>query len=368
MRKVFLLFLMTVFILTGSYAGAESTVGKILDQVKVKGFVSAGYNYNFNTPDSKAINFRPFNNKDNSFNLELAGLVFEKEASAPGDAGFRIDLDYGFTIPEQIRSTGLSLESDQFDLRQAYVRWVAPVGNGLTLDFGKFITEMGAEVIEGADGWNYNYSRSLLFYYTIPFTHTGLRASYTPNDYVSFVAAVVNGWDNVVDNNSAKSFLIHAAITPTKTTTVNLKYIVGAERDDNNRDLRHVVNVNFTQEFLEKFTFNLDLVYGSEDSAVVVNETATWSGVSGIIRYAVNDMIALNLRGEFLDDNDGSRTGTKQQMWEFTFTPEFAVSKNIIIRPEYRHDASDSKVFDKDNILADSKTQDTVGINVLFYF
>ena len=34
------------------------------------------------------------------------------------------------------------------------------------------------EVIEGYDGWNDQYSRSLLFGYAIAFTHTGVKATY----------------------------------------------------------------------------------------------------------------------------------------------------------------------------------------------
>ncbi|HAG49801.1 MAG TPA: hypothetical protein DCL42_00485, partial [Deltaproteobacteria bacterium] len=61
-------------------------------------------------------------------------------------------------------------------------------------------------------------------------------------------------------------------------------------------------------------------------------------------------------------------TGTQQDMWEVTVTPEFTIKKNLVVRPEYRHDASDKKVFDKGDKTADKKTQDTVAINVFFYF
>ena len=39
------------------------------------------------------------------------------------------------------------------------------------MDFGKFVTSAGAEVIESKDNWN--YSRSLLFAYAIPYWHFG---------------------------------------------------------------------------------------------------------------------------------------------------------------------------------------------------
>ena len=42
-------------------------------------------------------------------------------------------------------------------------------------DVGKFVTPIGAEVIESQDNWN--YTRSILFGYAIPFYHVGVRAT-----------------------------------------------------------------------------------------------------------------------------------------------------------------------------------------------
>ena len=347
----------------------------IIKDVKANGFVSTAYNYNFNDPDSRRINFRPFNENDDSFNLDVAELVFQKDAAKEGDIGFRTDIMYGYTIPKAIRSSwpGVTQSADDdVDIQQAYVRYVAPVGNGLALDLGKFITEMGAEVIEGYDAWNYNYSRSLLFYYTIPFTHTGLRGTYKFNDKVSLIGQIVNGWDNVADNNNGKTLCAHLMLTPMANTTLSLKLITGPEQTNNTDNIRDVYNINLTTNPIDKLTFNLDLVFGAEESdpnnIVNPNTDSEWSGVAGIVRYAASERYAINVRAEIFEDGDGARTGTQQDMWEVTVTPEFTIKKNLVVRPEYRHDASDKKVFDKGDKTADKKTQDTVAINVFFYF
>ena len=347
----------------------------IIKDVKANGFVSTAYNYNFNDPDSRRINFRPFNENDDSFNLDVAELVFQKDAAKEGDIGFRTDIMYGYTIPKAIRSSwpGVTQSADDdVDIQQAYVRYVAPVGNGLALDLGKFITEMGAEVIEGYDAWNYNYSRSLLFYYTIPFTHTGLRGTYKFNDKVSLIGQIVNGWDNVADNNNGKTLCAHLMLTPMANTTLSLKLITGPEQTNNTDNIRDVYNINLTTNPIDKLTFNLDLVFGAEESdpnnIANPNTDSEWSGVAGIVRYAASERYAINVRAEIFEDGDGARTGTQQDMWEVTVTPEFTIKKNLVVRPEYRHDASDKKVFDKGDKTADKKTQDTVAINVFFYF
>lgn len=371
-KKGFILALGAVAFLTRMAVtpSMASDASNILKDVKVNGFVSTSYNYNFNTPDDRKMQYRPFNENADSFNLDVAELVFQKEASESGDVGFRTDLMYGYTVPKAIRSTwpGVAQSADDdVDIQQAYVRYIAPVGSGLTLDFGKFITEMGAEVIEGYDGWGYNYSRSLLFYYTIPFTHTGIRGAYKFNDKVTLMGQVINGWDNVVDNNDAKSWCAHLMLMPVANTMLDLKFMSGPEQDNNTTNLRNITNVNLTTTLMEKLTLNFDYVYGSEEDVPGIGDS-TWSGLAGIVRYAANDRYAINLRAEVFSDDDGARTGTEQDMWEVTVTPEFTVKKNMVVRPEYRHDASDKKVFNEDDKLADKKTQDTVALNVFFYF
>lgn len=353
-----------LLLFSGQALAADAlTVADALKDVQINGLLSAGYNYNFNEPHTKAINLRPFNDTHDSISLELAQLVFHKDAADSGDAGFRLDLNFGYTVPKAIHATGAA-SSDDFDIRQAYISYMAPVGSGLRLDFGKFVTDHGLEVIEGYEDWNLNYSRSFLFYFSIPFTHTGLRATYAVNDKLTLSGAVVNGWDNVKDNNTSKSAHIMAAITPSEGTAINLKYMVGAEQADSNNNLRHLFNLNFSKQ-LGALTLKADYVYGTEESVPGIGDS-TWTGLAGYARYAVSEKFAINARAEVFLDDDGARTGTAQDLWEVTLTPGYTVNDNLLIRAEYRHDDSSKDVFDKDGALSD--TQDTIGINAVYHF
>jgi hypothetical protein len=67
---------------------------------------------------------------------------------------------------------------------------------------------MGAEVIESQDNWN--YTRSTLFGYAIPFYHLGVRASMPVNDKLSLAGFVTNGWNNrseITRNRSGNGML-----------------------------------------------------------------------------------------------------------------------------------------------------------------
>ena len=90
-------------------------------------------------------------------------------------------------------------------MQQAYVSLLT---GKVQWDAGKFVTPMGAEVIESQDNWN--YARSILFGYAIPFYHVGLRATYPVNHKVALGAQLVNGWNNASENNGDKTFHLSA--------------------------------------------------------------------------------------------------------------------------------------------------------------
>ena len=92
--------------------------------------------------------------------------------------GFRLDLTGG---PASALVNALEPGEAGYlqTFQQAYVSYLAPVGSGLQIDAGKFVTPAGAETIETRDNWN--YSRSFLFALAIPYYHMGVRTAYRVN-------------------------------------------------------------------------------------------------------------------------------------------------------------------------------------------
>ncbi|MEO8585704.1 MAG: outer membrane beta-barrel protein, partial [Acidobacteriota bacterium] len=251
--------------------------------------------------------------------------------------------------------------------QQAFVSWIAPVGSGLRLDAGKFVTHFGYEVIEGYDGWNDNATRSLLFGYTIPFAHTGMKASYTFSDQLSGMFEVCNGWDVARDNNTSKSIGAQLMWTPSKAVTVYGNFMTGPERVNVNSDPRNLFNVVAQWKLTDLTVFTVDAVAGSEKGAVTSGETASWSGIAAYARLGVTDAFAICLRAEYFNDADGARTGTTQKLKELTVTPEIKVSSHLIFRADLRVDWSDADVFGKqDGVLKANQT--TVLLNGIYVF
>src|SRR3954465_15123381 len=197
---------------SASGTAVVAAVPKWFDLIAVNAFVSSAYQYNGNRPASGTNSYRVFDFNDNSFNLDVAELVGQIAPSKPNDAGFRIALAGGNSVPQVAKAQDQSVA--QFDLQQVFASYIAPLGNGIRFDVGKYVTHLGYEVIEGYDGYNDNYSRSTLFGYAIPFTHTGVKASYAVSRKVAAMIEVVNGWDLLRDNNHSKSIGAQLTVTP----------------------------------------------------------------------------------------------------------------------------------------------------------
>lgn len=330
--------------------------------VQLHGFIDTGINYNFNNPDSRSnSDLRVFDRKANSFTLNMVEISLEKELK--DSFGYRLDLNFGkdanITAPAD---TGAG---DEFDIQEAFITLRAPVGEGMDFKFGKFVTLLGAEVIESP--LNYNYSRSFLFGLAIPFTHTGVLGSYSFNDKFSLSAGIVNGWDVIEDNNNAKTFLGNITISPYDSFSLGVNGVYGAEQDDNDSSKRGVLDVVATLTPINDVTLVLNYDYGREEDAGGGGQDAKWTGLAGYIHYDVSDTTGLTLRSEFFDDEDGVRTGTAQELWEITLTAEFKLYEGVMARLEYRHDESNQKPFIDGSGLA-TDNQDTIAFELVYTF
>jgi hypothetical protein len=362
-------------------------------QITINAYASTSYTWNFNDPLSRINTYRVFDQQHNSFSIDAAEVVLQKAVANKGDFGFRIDVAMG-SVARVASAAGLMRDPDSgkgldIDLQQAFASYIIPVGHGLRLDFGKFVTPVGYELIDGYDGYNDNFSRSFLFGFAIPFTHTGLKLTYPFSDKFAASVSLVNGWDNVVDNNAAKSFFVNFAITPISPLAIYLTYIGGPERSDSNSDFRNLIDLVVTAQVHPKLklAFNGDYAYevggrlgpdpafiptGTGDVAPLISlGSAQWAAFALYIRAQINARFALIARGEIFLDLDSVRFGApykSQRLIEGTLTAEVRLTDAIIVRPEFRIDGSDRKVFEDKSGAPSKNYQPTLAINALYVF
>ena len=313
------------------------------EEVATSGFVDFYFSRNFARPTSHSNKYRNFDVAENQFALSLAEISFQK-AGAP--IGFRIDADFGSTN-DLVQG---SAQSTLNNLQQAYISVVAPVGSGLTIEAGKFVTHMGLEVIESKDNWN--YSRSFLFAWAIPYFHVGLRATYPLLENLSVSGYLYNGWNNIVDNNDAKTFGATLNFIPVDGVSVIVNWIGGSEQPDSlAAGKRNVVDIILALQIDERLSIAANADYGSE---FLPAGFVSWKGVALYGRLKIDDRSGLAVRAEVFSDPDGYETGIAHDLREITVTYEYRLVSNLLLRGEYRHDWSTAASFDE-----------RTGINVL---
>ncbi|HYE73039.1 MAG TPA: outer membrane beta-barrel protein, partial [Blastocatellia bacterium] len=220
-----------------------------------------------------------------------------------------------------------------------------------------------------------NYSRGWLFTYG-PYYHSGLRVKYAANDKVALSGFVVNGWDNLfennVNNNAGKTVGFQIGLTPTKKFALTQTYLAGPEAPLANvpalstRDnWRHVADTVATVYVTDKFSLLGNFVYGADGDDA--GNRGHWTGFAGYFKYAFNDRFAFAPRFEVLNDKNGLRTGTAQTVKDITLTQEMKLMNNFITRFEFRRDFSNRNFFT--NADGDAKNnQNTFIIGVSYFF
>lgn len=343
------------------------------EAISLNAFVSASWGVNLNRPASGTNAFRAFDVENRSIQLDVASLVVQKKAEKPGEAGFRLDALAGSSVPRATAASGLFRDPEtgdagDFDLLEAFVRWVAPLGSGLKLDVGKFVTSVGLEPIEGPDARGDHATHSFLFTFSEPSTHTGLKAGYAFSDLLAAELLLVNGWDDAQDRNGAKTVGAGLTVTPGAGWTLAANLLHGPEQEGNDADDRSLVSVTARLEPGGAFRAAVSLDWGREEGPAEGGATASWWGVAGYVGWELSPSFAVGLRADRFDDADGVRTGTAQRLVGLTFTPTVTLGSGFVVRADLRVDLSDEEVFEDEDGLFTQKRQPTVLLNALYAF
>jgi len=362
-------------------AGIADTLDR--NKINVGGHAEAGWTYNFNTPNTDVNNGRVFDFEHNKPILDQLSIFVEKKVDASKsnfDIGGKVEAIYG-ADSGLIHANGLSDYYDgprdpknQLDLTQLYIDIGIPVGNGLLVRVGKFVTLMGQEVID-PEG-NSLYSHSFMFGFAIPFTQTGVLASYNLSDDWSITAGFTRGWDQAFDdNNDAIDFLGEVKWAQSKDTTIILNLSAGPQRTNDNSDWRWLLDLVASHTVSDQLAIAVNADFGWEQNAAIGGGTGKWWGIAGYAGYKISPELGLNGRIEWFRDDGGSRLGIDGlNLYELTVglnVKPFAKDRwgqYLQIRPEVRFDLSNDNVFGDRNALGQFSDdhQFTFGVDVIF--
>src|SRR5947209_18310595 len=195
---------------------------------KLTGFAEGSYAYSGRSVGDTAIVGRLYDRLQNRFMLNALAVVLDKPYDAARfRAGFHAEL-LGGQDATVIQSNGFNLGA-QADVPHLYVTLNVPTasGNGLQFKVGRIPTLMGLEVIETYA--NPNWSEGNQFIYVENFTALGVSVETKFNNHLDAQFRLINGWDQVADNNGRKSLMGRVGIYPDAATSLGIVGFWGPE-------------------------------------------------------------------------------------------------------------------------------------------
>jgi hypothetical protein len=223
---------------------------------------------------------------------------------------------------------------------------------------------------------NLFYSHSYLFTYAIPFTHTGVLATYNLSDTTQVTAGVTRGWDtSLEDDNDTLDYELGFSTALSDKTKLIVNLMSGPDQPGDNGNWRTLVDVILNTTVGDDLTIGIngDYAYERNSHTSVSGSDAQWYGIAGYVSKPLCKEATLNFRAEYFNDEDGARASAGVKGAQFaegtvglSIRPwaNDTLMSNLVIRPELRWDWSDENVFDDGN----DNNQFTAAVDAYFTF
>jgi hypothetical protein len=370
--------------------GAKSGMGEFWQAIDVNMSVAGSYAYNFHNPSSSGSLFPsaggntgvdgvfyPFHPDHNSFQVDQVWFDIGKETTAESRAGFHATILYGTTASflgqaGNLNGPAFAVDTDgdgivdsfqqginrrSFDdstsdyyVHQAYVNWLAPVGEGVEFTFGKFATPIGAEVADASKNWN--ITRGNLYTLLQPIDHLGLMSS-TDIGPITLAAAVVNQINPTTsspDINDEKSYLgkigfgtdnFSVATTVAYGAEAIGKFATPGDPNDGRTGLL---------DLLASFNSDAFSLWANADYAWVEGSRAAAWGLAVAGMVPLTEEFSAALRLEYLrdkEDQGGANAGDffsimspnrHSEIYGATGTLAYELAENLTLKTEVRWD------------------------------
>ncbi|MGH7233044.1 MAG: outer membrane beta-barrel protein [Nitrospiraceae bacterium] len=308
------------------------------------GFVDLGYSLDFNFPANHLFQNRSTTPRVNELDLNMGGVYVRKDVSIQSRWGMELlahggqdAKEFGFAV-----NTPRVGSSDQLrHFGRANVSYLAPVGNGLTVQAGLFNSLIGYESLYAKN--NFNYTRAWIADYS-PYLMFGINASYPFNDKLTGTLFVISEYFHLANSNSLPSYGGQLAYKPTQGWTIKETVYFGPDQAD--------TALKFWRQFLDTIiewrgdtvTVALEHQIGTENIARVPGSPrAFYTGAAAPVRWNIHGLWSVAVRPEIYWDRNGRLTGFEQLIKAMTTTLEYRVPykwTNTILRLEHRYDES----------------------------
>jgi hypothetical protein len=369
----------SVGVLDSKIADGKAAVEKALG-ISIGGYLDTSYQWGSNHPrNPNFMSGRYFDQDYNEIDWNDFHLVLDKPEKDWG-VGFHLAGDFGETgkLLRQATLWGKTLHREpSAELRESYITATIPIGEGIQVKGGLFVTTLGTEILLNPGSYNDQISRSFAFNYAIPLRHLGTIFTYPFLKTLTGSMGIVTGWDNPRDNNGSPSGLWGLNFTPADAFGLASNIAVGPEQAGNTNNVRFTWSNVATVKPMDPLTLLLEYTFGVEKKASTPTgiKNAQWYAFAATGVWSWTDRFSTSLRTELFLDEGASRTqglgATKPifnvSLGEVTLAGTYKLTKMLLGRAEFRQDWANRGVFQKGSSGADAN-QTTLEMQLLYQF
>jgi len=359
----------SVGVLDGKIGEGKGALEKALG-IGISGYLDTSYTWSSNYPSSPAnISGRYFDKDFNKIEFNNFHIALDKPEKDWG-VGFHLSGDFGRSA-ELLREATLwgknFHKEPSAELRESYVTTTIPVGEGIQVKGGLFVTTLGTEILLAPGSYNDEISRSFAFNYAVPLRHLGTIFSYPFLKSLTASMGIVTGWDDPRDNNGSPSGLFGINFTPTDSFALASNIAVGPEQFHNTNNTRFTWSNVATIKPMDPLTLLLEYTFGVEQNAPTPtgNKNSQWYAFAAVGSWSWTDRFTTALRTELFLDQGASRTQGfassnvlsdpihNASLGEVTFAGTYKFTKMLLGRAEFRQDWANRPVYQKGATSAD---------------
>ena len=308
------------------------------------GFIDLGYSLDFNFPDNHLFRNRSTTPRVNELDLNMAGVYVRKDATESSRWGTEWLVQAG----EDSKAFGFDANLPKVSgsdvwrhFGRANVSYLAPAGNGLTLQAGLFNSFIGYESLYAKD--NGNYTRAWIADYS-PYLMFGVNAQYQFNERWSGAFFIINDYFHLENSNSVPSYGTQVQYKPASAWTLKETVYYGPDQSNTDIEFWRFFSDTIAEWKDDELTVGFDYQIGTQKNASAPgNPRDFYTGATIETRLHIAGPWTVSVRPEFFWDRNGLMTGSEQFIKAITATAEYRLPymwTNTICRLEYRYDDS----------------------------
>ena len=327
MKKIYLP-LLSVCAWYGGYGQDSSGV------LKISGYAEAYYQYDFNKPDNRERPWFLYNHKrHNEWNVNLAYLK-----AAWSDEKTYANLAFmGGTYAQYNLAAEPALLQQVLEANAGYrfsPRW--------SVEAGILPSHIGFESAISKDCWN--LSRSLLAENS-PYFESGVKLGYNDGKQWSGALLLLNGWQNIRDNNRHKALGAQLQFRPGGNWLLNYSHFMGREKPDSVRGpVRFFHNFYGSGPLSPRLNLALLLDLGTEGGR-------NWYGSAVLLQYLPSGKWRIGCRAERYKDRFSllvpAPAAAGFLVNGYCLNLDLVPSGHLSCRTEIRYLQSPSRLFEK---------------------